>query len=627
MEHNNQERYRKEDLIEAVLWKLYLKDTASNGSCSKTWRQVSSDEKIIEKIVKSLTDTFRDLLRFRFGSEPEHLFRGQAEVADILEEKDLIRSCLLVLSDTKENKQLNPSTVERLRDVVRAALRVALASKGPTLPPVAPELGKFAQTPSAQTPFAQISSHEEKHPTERAAEKAIASKVKSSLEVSQYLQKDTVEAQEIVDDDETEPIPQAQWQYNPITDQNLDLHKDSSAKAQPGVNGFKLMGARVRGKTHKHAGTNCDDWFEFSSSGHWNIIAVSDGAGSKKFSRVGAKASCIAAVDHLSKSLKDIQLTKEILVDSIARSETGKFKNLDVEAVQTNLHEAMHKAYQAVEQAAKSRQRMMDYVESVNPPDTPLSQAKDLTIADLSATLLLVVQTVITYEEKEYSFMLTCQIGDGMLASISRAQNGGITGTDLGVPDSGKYAGQTDFITSKNKLEKENLVQKTIPHFTPLKALMVMTDGVADDYFPATPGIQRLYGDLLLNDILEFPHAAEQEILTALETTNIHTIKGIEEARSEFQSTFTRLVPQEESRKEVTVASFQKYAQQLNKEECEVLNSNALLTAGLLPQLKLWGEDDGSVLSPEERLRLWLDSYTVKGSFDDRTLVILYLGA
>ena len=59
--------------------------------------------------------------------------------------------------------------------------------------------------------------------------------------------------------------------------------------------GSKVIAARVRGKKHKHEGTNCDDWYETANYDKITFVAVSDGAGSKKFSRIGAKESCTLA--------------------------------------------------------------------------------------------------------------------------------------------------------------------------------------------------------------------------------------------------------------------------------------------------------------------------------------------
>src|SRR5947209_19837995 len=83
------------------------------------------------------------------------------------------------------------------------------------------------------------------------------------------------------------PPGAALWQYQPVADP-ADRHPDDwqSPRAEP-LQGWHLVGARVRGRKHKHDGTNCDDWFELAQAGPWSLIAVSDGAGSYRLSRVG----------------------------------------------------------------------------------------------------------------------------------------------------------------------------------------------------------------------------------------------------------------------------------------------------------------------------------------------------
>jgi hypothetical protein len=77
---------------------------------------------------------------------------------------------------------------------------------------------------------------------------------------------------------------------------------------------------------------------------------------------------------------------------------------------------------------------------------------------------------------------------------------------------------------------------------------MLVTDGVADDYFPEDPGMLRLYGDLVKEGIIG-----------------------------------------------PAVHSHETGGKRLDQP-----------------------------VSAQEKLRRWLDSYHVKGSFDDRTLVVLY---
>jgi hypothetical protein len=291
-----------------------------------------------------------------------------------------------------------------------------------------------------------------------------------------------------------------------------------------------LIGARVRGKKHKHEGTNCDDWFAMESPGKWNIIAVSDGAGSKRFSRVGARVSSEAAVEYLKEQLGNFNLEIKGEGNDFARDpETYQFVNKDLAFIEESLHTAFFKAYHAMELAVKERMEGEEasvYQEILH---------RDLEVNDLSCTLLLAVQTMLNGK----SFILACQIGDGATVAITENPNHPVF--VLGTSDGGQYSGETDFLTSR-KFEKKNyLLSRTYPCYGTIKALLVMTDGVADDYFPSNERMNLLYEDL-----------CREKIIVKVEEED--------------------------------------YAAQA------------------------------------ERLENWIDSYQVRGSFDDRTLVIAYKG-
>ena len=68
-------------------------------------------------------------------------------------------------------------------------------------------------------------------------------------------------------------------------------------------------------------------------------------------------------------------------------------------------------------------------------------------------------------------------------------------------------------------------------------------------------------------------------------------------------------------RTKVTLYSSAKIAERLGTTAEELVKRPADLWAGRRP---LAGA------TPEERLRLWLDAYHVRGSFDDRTLVCIH---
>jgi hypothetical protein len=379
------------------------------------------------------------------------------------------------------------------------------------------------------------------------------------------------------------------WKYVAIPTDEPDPHAESDSRAAVSPEGWPIIGARVRGKKHKHEGTNCDDWFEFATAGCWTLIAVSDGAGSKRFSRVGARASCQAAIQQLTADLAKHRLVEREWSKEVFQrdGETGAFGAADVEHVQEALHRAMTAALEAVKREAETR---------TESPDHERVLGRKLVLSDLSATLLLAVHTRVRFKERDYSFALACQIGDGMTAALDT--NGKIL--PLAVPDSGAFSGETDFLTSEDKLTRANLCRKTFPLFSPARALMVMTDGVADDYFPADPELLRLFADLVLNGALALPETGIEEQTVA--PVDIETTAEVAAA---------------EGPKQVRLRSAVLYAEKRGVSMAELVLSTPLLRAGQV-------REPEAPEPPCERLRVWLDSYQVRGSFDDRTLVVLH---
>jgi len=405
------------------------------------------------------------------------------------------------------------------------------------------------------------------------------------------------------------------WQYRPVPDKDKEPtpHDEFYSKSAQSSEELKLIGARVRGKLHKHQGTNCDDWFEFDTIGKWTIIAVSDGAGSKKFSRIGAKISCQAAVKSLKNDLQSFSLcerAKTDLENDFSRDDKWMFKGEKARQLQESLYKALKDAYGQIENEANRLKNYRSYNQAVG--------KKELDIKDFSATLLLAIHTTIQVGDSSYDFVLTCQVGDGMLAAISHEY----TLKLLGKPDIGEHGGQTDFLTSDRKLETSNLVQKTFPFIGNLKALMIMTDGVSDDYFPNYPGMFELYGDLILNQVINFPGIDSKEREKQLQSTNLKTQDDVRNIPENFQDEVERILASDsEEPKKVSIRSIAKYAEQLGKDIKEVLTSPDLLNAGILTK-QMCPECDK--MESYEKLKIWLDSYYRRGSFDDRTLVVLY---
>ena len=109
------------------------------------------------------------------------------------------------------------------------------------------------------------------------------------------------------------------WQYNPVPESEPEPFPEYLTRFYKNDT-VEIIGARVRGKKHKHEGTNCDDWFEFEVGTNATYIAVSDGAGSKKYSRIGAKCACKAAVGYLKSTIEELFSNNETILSDISLS-------------------------------------------------------------------------------------------------------------------------------------------------------------------------------------------------------------------------------------------------------------------------------------------------------------------
>jgi len=214
-----------------------------------------------------------------------------------------------------------------------------------------------------------------------------------------------------------------------------------------GVDGWRLAGASRRGKMHAHHGTYREDAFAMNVVGPWHLVAVSDGAGSSRLSRVGSHLAVETAVTRM----------KEIV---------GAEPSLPPEKLRRALAEALGAAHSAVHQEAKRR---------------------GLPVKDFSATLLLLVHGV----DREGHVIGSIQVGDGLLAIKHRG--GAIE--PLAERDSGMHGGETYFLTSRpaeswSERGTVRLLQE------PPEFLVAMSDGVADDFIPYDRHLPSLLGAL-----------------------------------------------------------------------------------------------------------------------------------
>ncbi len=380
----------------------------------------------------------------------------------------------------------------------------------------------------------------------------------------------------------------ALWKYNPIPQDQPEPFPEYLTVCQEYPIG-RLTGARVRGKKHKHEGTNCDDWFAASSFQDLLFIVVSDGAGSRKFSRIGARESCRAAAGYLAKSFSDLWAKQPQLPADITLDFEDQRCMYACGVLAGAVQQSVLKAREAVEAAFYTRSTDPAYAAVLGRP---------LDFKDLSGTLLV---SAVIPAGNAGNLVISCQVGDGMIALVDSKAPFASSLKLMGIPDSGEFSGETEFLTSAKMASLDALQNRTKISRGRSDTLLIMTDGVADDYFPNETEMRRLYFDLIANGVLHWETGS-------LSAEQLRIYKTLPAPLSyPWVNDQSIQVPLHYTRRILESSSLTP----------EALWENRSVLA--LARQELEGQTD--LNNPAERLERWLDNYVERGSFDDRTLV------
>ena len=379
------------------------------------------------------------------------------------------------------------------------------------------------------------------------------------------------------------------WQYHPVPQDEPDAAPEYKT-AEKRIGTADFIAARVRGKKHKHEATNCDDWFAVAAVGDIAVLAVSDGAGSKRFSRVGARAASEAAVGSIYEQLRtlDAASVKNRAAFALPMEEAAFGEACA--RLGAALHTGVLDARCAILAAFHERCGQEAYTKLLG---------RDLALSDFAATLLVTV--AVPVPELGEVLVLSCQVGDGMTCAIDTHAPYGKAVKLLGRPDSGDFSGETDFLTSEAMADIASLQRRTLVTRGACDLILTMTDGVADDYYYNE---QVLYLDLVANGIV--PGTQGEATFTRTE---------VELLRSLPQPAAFPWVNDKEQHIALQYAS--RMCRKIpTTEECLWQNAHVLALAAEDTSLK-------GVASHAERLKIWLDNYVMRASFDDRTLALL----
>lgn len=379
------------------------------------------------------------------------------------------------------------------------------------------------------------------------------------------------------------------WRYNPIKDDGLEMHTEYHAKYTCTENG-EVIAARARGKKHKHDGSNCDDWFETAVVGGCFIAVAADGAGSKALSRIGARITCENAVEYLKDRLSDLFKENPGLKTALA-SDMSAAEFMDAcGKIAPLVQNAARNAFDAVINQLKGIYNDKVHNEALG---------RKPMLSDYSSTYLAAIVIPLEIGGEKQSFMVTAQIGDGCICAINSTADAASCLKLLGEADSGAFSGETDFLSEKT-VDGNVIAGKTRISRGRSDIIMLMTDGVADDYFPAQPMAKRLYLDLCLNGIL--PMEGDASVAEQPEPIRFRSV------------TMSQRSVELQYAKQLIGDTDNKDAVDMLWDKKESLKCHSLEAYGIS-----LGE------KPQERLLTWLDNYNERGSFDDRTLVIIHL--
>ncbi len=376
------------------------------------------------------------------------------------------------------------------------------------------------------------------------------------------------------------------WKYNPIADLTVYPHEENHCSAAASSHG-EIIAARTRGKKHKHDSSNCDDWYELHSSEDFLAAVVSDGAGSKALSRLGAKASCEAARNCLRTELTALLNGNAELKAALASELSSEGFMAACGKVAQVLHSSAKCAFDSVIKQLKS---------IYNDDNVIKVLGRNPELSDLSCTFLVAAVIPLNVEGRRENLVVSVQVGDGCICALNSRTTADDCLRILGIADSGTFSGETEFLSEKT-VDAASIASRTRISRGASDFVLLMSDGVADDYYPAAPMMKRLYLDLCLNGAV--------------------LMKGIV-PRREPPVPISFPAVSETGRKVAL-----QYTKQLISDNCDIdmlWNRRGTLKCH---SLDAYGISHGD--TPQQRLLAWLDNYNERGSFDDRTIAVIQL--
>jgi serine/threonine protein phosphatase PrpC len=263
------------------------------------------------------------------------------------------------------------------------------------------------------------------------------------------------------------PDPKSLWK-DQESDKNDPFWKEDNVATSSNFLDKKIVIASKRGRSHANVGSFRDDDFAFKSINNtgWDVIAVSDGAGSATLSRQGSKMSCELIVSYFEENfteefLKDFD---ETLLNHHNKTDEDSSKKIS-HFVYDNLSKAAWFVHKKLDEFATKSER---------------------SLKDFHSTLIFALV-------KKYEFgyaILTFGVGDCPIGLINKDQSEIKLMNWL---DVGEFGGGTRFITMPEIFQSDKFSTrfgfKLVDNFS---YLMLMTDGIYDPKFVVEANLEKM---------------------------------------------------------------------------------------------------------------------------------------
>lgn len=242
-----------------------------------------------------------------------------------------------------------------------------------------------------------------------------------------------------------------------------------------------------QGRSHVQSSTPCQDFASVRAfPGDALVSALSDGAGSARFSHYGAQLLVERA--HEAVAMRFDQLSR-------ATNNLGRLRESLADDLQRALRDA---AAEGIDLTDDDRVRLN------LPPraEEPFVRCDE---RDLAATLLVVAVKAGRF--------VAIHIGDGVIG-IEQVMKSGIKLRPLSVPDNGEFINETKFVTSKNLSAQMRIYRGLLDTSTrKVSGFVLMSDGPEESLYKRSTGEMAAACSKLLQACRDLPEDVLQEQL------------------------------------------------------------------------------------------------------------------